>query len=81
MKDKIKKADTTIAVYANHDQRIIAEEAEEILIDLFTDLLHWADRNDINWEACFDTARDHRMTEIMEVIRERDREIDADEPR
>lgn len=48
-------------------QKATGTDREDVLCDLLTDLMHWADRQDFDFEAAFWRAEDHYREETRPV--------------
>ena len=48
-------------------QEATGTDREDVLCDLLTDLMHWADRQDFDFEAAFWRAEDHYREETRPV--------------
>ena len=68
------------AAALRHFQCITGTEYDDALTDLICDLMHWSDREDIDFQSALDTARMHYEAECEESGEERSEGLQADRP-
>jgi hypothetical protein len=63
--DRAKRAEEALIDYAG-----VTDDHDEAVIDLLTDIMHWGDCHNVDWESIERQARMHYEAEIAEELKE-----------